>query len=96
MLKGHAVYVEGQNSLIADYAKQNQDMIYDPDKDEFSNVESVGGQIALEHYWRPGVEYEHRCVGFVDVDEQDFEPDDAFDKAKKGLVNLIWRPRWQV
>ncbi len=91
VLKGHALYVEGQNSMMADYSRQNLDVIYDPGKNEFRNVESFGGQVGLEHYWRPTLSTTIGG-GLTDIDEQDFEPDDAYDKGYKGLLNLIWKP----
>jgi len=95
VLKGHALYVEGQNSMIADYTGQNLDVIYDPGKNEFRNLKSYGGQIGLEHHWRPTLSTTIGG-GLTNIDEQGFQPDDAYDKGYKGLLNLIWKPKGKL
>jgi len=92
IIKAHVISVSGQNSLMADFAPGDFDMVYDPVNDDFENLLLAGASLGLEHYWTPGLS---TSIGgsYVDFDLPDFLDDRFFDHGHKALINLIWRPQ---
>jgi uncharacterized coiled-coil protein SlyX len=80
-----------------------QDAVFDPDG-SLRALPAFGGYIALKHYWkRDPTSYfggknllkdlrSTLVYGFVDVDNFDFQPTDAYKRTQRASINLIWSP----
>jgi hypothetical protein len=90
-IKAHVVRTDGNTSLVADYAFDDYDMVFNPLTGEFENLESWGAEIALEHHWTPTLS---TTVGggYISLDSRSFQPGGAFDHGYKALANLFYRP----
>ena len=76
---------------MADFAFTNIDLIYDPATGEFENTEVYGGYLAYEHNWSKTLS-STIGIGYIDVRNKSFEPDLAFSRGYKPVVNLFFRP----
>jgi hypothetical protein len=81
----------GTGSGLADWAFTNIDLIYNPETGEFENTDIVGGFLAYEHNWSKTLA-STIGIGYLDVDNKDFEGGLAFSSGYKPLINLFYRP----
>jgi hypothetical protein len=66
--------------------------------DENGNLETlpvVAGYIAYQHWWRENARSTIN-LSWVDVDNLDFESDDAYHKTFRGALNYIWSPTSRI
>ena len=92
LIKTDVLRTVGANTYVADYCCGGRfDMVFNPATGDFSNLTSVGGQIALEHKWN-----QHFTStiggGFLNMKNKDYQQDLAFNHGYKALVNLFYRP----
>ena len=91
LIKAHLVRADGNNSALADFAYSDFDMAYDATTGDVNNLSTIGGQIALEHKWDENFTSAFG-VGFLDMDNEDYQQGDAFDHGYKALANVFFRP----
>jgi hypothetical protein len=66
--------------------------------DENGNLEIlpvVAGYVAYQHWWRENARSTIN-LSWVNVDNLDFEPDDAYHKTFRGALNYIWSPTSRI
>jgi hypothetical protein len=66
-------------------------MAFNPASNEFSNLKTIGGQIALEHKWNHSFS-SSIGGGFMNMKNKVYQQDLDFDHGYKALVNLFYRP----
>ena len=50
-----------------------------------------GGYVGYTHYWNPKLR-STGVVGWLEMDNESFQPPDAFRKSEYYSANLIWNP----
>ena len=80
-----------------------QDAVFDPEED-LKVLPALGAYVAYQHFWkrdptaffgRTGFLKDLRStlvLGYTQVDNYDFQPDDAYRRTKRITLNLIWSP----
>jgi hypothetical protein len=79
----------GISRFITALGGQGLDVIFDPNTGKFETVASIGGFVSLEHDWRPNL-FMFVTVGLIEVENKEFEPDDAFSNSGYASANLFW------
>jgi hypothetical protein len=78
-----------------------KDAIFDPEN-KLEAYPVLAGYVAFQHWWRRNPWNLFRdlrstfVLGLVDLDNFDFEPDDAYNRTVRGSMNLIWSPISQI
>ncbi|MGB5163411.1 MAG: DcaP family trimeric outer membrane transporter [Thermoanaerobaculia bacterium] len=95
--KGIGRYINDLNSV------GGQDAVFDPAGD-LKVLPAMGAFLAYQHYWkrdptsffaRTGILKELRSTlvfGYTQVDNYDFQADDAYRRTKRVTLNLVWSP----
>ena len=91
LIKTHLVRTDGNNSALADFGFSDLDMAYDAATGNVSNLSTIGGQIALEHKWDENFTSAFG-VGFLDMDNEDYQAGDAFAHGYQVLGTIFVRP----
>lgn len=93
---GIARYINDLSSL------GGQDAVYDSTTGNIMALPAMGWYIAYEHHWKEWKAVEVMNLrstllwSFVDVDNFDFQPPDAYNKTSRLAVNLIFSPASRV
>ena len=91
ILKAHIIAINGQNSLFADFNKQDMDIVYDPTTNSFESLKSIGGQAGLEHQWTDSLSSTFGG-GFIDQKLASFQNQQEYDNGYKAIANLLYKP----
>lgn len=95
--KGLGAYINDLSSI------GGLDAVFDDDGN-LHVLPSTGGYIAFQHYWKrdplsmfgaKGLLKDVRSTlvyGLTNVNNFDFQPDDAYDRTQRASVNVIWSP----
>jgi hypothetical protein len=68
-----------------------QDAVFDPATGELKALTAFGGYLAYQHWWSEKIRSTF-VAGFTDVDNFDFQPDDAYRQTKRVTANLLYSP----
>ena len=80
-----------------------QDAVFDPEGD-LKALPALGAYVAYQHFWKrdptaffgsTGFLKDLRStlvLGYTQVDNYDFQPDDAYRRTKRITLNLLWSP----
>ena len=68
-----------------------QDAVFDPVTGELKALTAFGGYLSFQHWWSEKMRSTF-VAGFTDVDNFDFQPDDAYQKTKRITANLLFSP----
>ena len=95
--RGIGRYINDLNSV------GGQDAVFDPEGD-LKALPAMGAFLAFQHYWKrdpmslfgfSGLLKELRSTvvfGYTQVDNYDFQADDAYRRTKRVTMNLLWSP----
>jgi len=85
-------YGEGIGRYINDLASVGgQDAVFDPVTGELKALPAFGGYAAFEHWWSDKMRSTF-VLGLTDVDNFDFQPDDAYKRTTRVTANLLYSP----
>jgi archaellum component FlaC len=83
---------EGVGRYINDLSTVGgQDAVFDEADGDMELLPVFAGFVSFQKWWRDGLR-STAILGYVDVDNADFQPDDAYDKTWRFSTNLIWSP----
>lgn len=68
-----------------------QDAVFNPDTGEMETLKVFATYAAFQKWWRDSLRSTF-IASFVDVDNEDFQADDAYDRTERLSANLIWSP----
>lgn len=68
-----------------------QDAVFDPVTGELKALTAFGGYLAFEHWWSQKIRSTF-VMGLTDVDNFDFQPDDAYERTTRVTANLLYSP----
>jgi hypothetical protein len=68
-----------------------QDAAFDPVTGELKTLTAFGGYLAYQHWWSEKMR-STLVAGYTDVDNLDFQPDDAYRQTKRVTANLLFSP----
>ncbi len=68
-----------------------QDAVFDPVTGELKSLTAFGGYLSFQHWWSEKMRSTF-VAGFTDVDNFDFQPDDAYHQTKRVTANLLFSP----
>lgn len=71
-----------------------EDAIFDS-TGELYTLPVFAGYVAYQHWWKKNSRSTIN-LSWVDVDNLDFEPDEAYNKTFRGAINYIWSPTSRV
>ena len=84
-------YGEGIGRYINDLSTVGgQDAVFDPD----GNLKALpvfAGYVSFQHWWREKWR-SNLTLSWVDIDNFDFQPPEAYDRTWRGSINLIYSP----
>ena len=85
-------YGDGIGRYINDLSSVGgQDAVFDPATGELHPLTAFGGYLAYQHWWSEKMR-STLVAGFTDVDNFDFQPDDAYHQTKRVTANLLYSP----
>ena len=85
-------YGEGYGRYVNDLGEVGgQDAVFNPETGEISVLPVFAGYLAYQHWWREDLRSTFN-ISWVDVDNQDFQLDDAYHQTWRTAANLIWSP----
>ena len=85
-------YGDGIGRYINDLSSVGgQDAVFDPATGELKALTAFGGYLAYQHWWSEKIRSTF-VAGFTDVDNFDFQPDDAYHQTKRITANLLFSP----
>jgi hypothetical protein len=68
-----------------------QDAVFNPATGELKTLTAFGGYLAYQHWWSEKMR-STLVAGYTDVDNLDFQPDDAYRQTKRVTANLLFSP----
>lgn len=81
----------GIGSYIVDFSQTEIELIYNPQSDNFENMNLYGGFIAFEHDWTEAFTSTFAFSNNNTVNK-DYQAPLAFHYSYKGIINLFYRP----
>jgi hypothetical protein len=85
-------YGDGIGRYINDLGSVGgQDAVFDPVTGELKVLTAFGGYLAYQHWWSEKMR-STLVAGFTDVDNFDFQPDDAYRQTRRVTANLLYSP----
>ena len=72
-----------------------QDAVFDPDTGDMKTLKVFSTYAAFQKWWKDGLRSTF-IVSFVDVDNENFQADDAYNRTERLSGNLIWSPTPRV
>lgn len=85
-------YGDGYGRYVNDLATVGgQDAVFDPDTGELKTLEVFATYAAFQKWWNDGLRSTF-IASFVNVDNYDFQLDDAYHRTSRFSGNLIWSP----
>jgi hypothetical protein len=85
-------YGDGIGRYINDLGSVGgQDAVFDPVTGELKVLTAFGGYLAYQHWWSEKMR-STLVAGFTDVDNFDFQPDDAYRQTRRITANLLYSP----
>lgn len=85
-------YGDGIGRYINDLGSvRGQDAVFDPVTGKLETLTAFGAYASLQHWWSEKLRSTF-VVGFTDVDNLDFQPDDAYHQTRRVTANLLFSP----
>lgn len=85
-------YGDGIGRYINDLGSVGgQDAVFDPITGELKVLTAFGGYLAYQHWWS-GKMRSTLVASYTDVDNLDFQPDNAYHQTKRVTANLLFSP----
>lgn len=85
-------YGDGIGRYINDLGSvRGQDAVFDPVTGKLETLTAFGAYASFQHWW-PEKLRSTFVVGFTDVDDLDFQPDDAYHQTRRVTANLLFSP----
>ena len=85
-------YGDGIGRYINDLGSVGgQDAVFDPITGELKVLTAFGGYLAYQHWWS-GKMRSTLVASYTDVDNLDFQPDNAYRQTKRVTANLLFSP----
>ncbi len=85
-------YGEGIGRYINDLGSVGgQDAVFDPATGELKALTAFGGYLAYQHWWSEKLRSTF-VAGYTNVDNLDFQPDEAYHRTKRATINLLFSP----
>jgi hypothetical protein len=72
-----------------------QDGVFKPDGSDIKTLPIIAGFAAYQHWWSDSLRSNFIFSG-VEVDNHDFQPDDAYKRTIRASTNLFWSPTSRV
>ena len=64
--------------------------MYNPDTGKYETMTTMGGFVSVAHRWKGNLS-SNFTIGFINVRNKDFQPDDTFRFSGYGSINLFWQ-----
>jgi hypothetical protein len=85
-------YGEGYGRYVNDLGEvRGQDAVFNPMTGEMSTLPVFSGYLAYQHWWREDLRSTFNA-SWVEVDNEDFQAPDSYNKTLRAAANLIWSP----
>ncbi|MGB5688182.1 MAG: hypothetical protein WBM45_02830, partial [Woeseiaceae bacterium] len=85
-------YGDGIGRYINDLGSVGgQDAVFDPVTGKLETLTAFGAYVSFQHWWSEKLRSTF-VVGFTDVDNLDFQPDDAYHQTRRVTANLLFSP----
>ncbi len=85
-------YGDGIGRYINDLGSvRGQDAVFDPVTGKLETLTAFGAYASFQHWWSEKLRSTF-VVGFTDVDNFDFQPDDAYHQTRRVTANLLFSP----
>ena len=89
-------YGEGYSRYVNDLSTNNvPDAVFNVDTGKLSNLPVLSGYIALQKWWTTSSRSNFN-LGYVDVDNENFQGPDEYKRTVRTMVNYIWSPTARV
>jgi hypothetical protein len=69
--------------------------VFKPDGSDIKTLPIIAGFAAYQHWWSDSLRSNFIFSG-VEVDNHDFQPDDAYKRTIRASTNLFWSPTSRV
>lgn len=87
--EGYSRYVNDLNSVDV------PDAVFNVETGKLSNLPVLAGYIALQKWWTKSTRSNFN-LGYVEVDNEDFQAPDEYKRTVRTMVNYIWSPTARV
>lgn len=85
-------YGDGYGRYVNDLGSiGGQDAVFDDATGEMRSLKALAGYVSFQKWWRDGLRSTF-LASFVNVDNRDFQPGDAYRETSRVSGNLIWSP----
>jgi hypothetical protein len=85
-------YGEGYGRYVNDLGEvRGQDAVFNPMTGEMSTLPVFSGYLAYQHWWKEDLRSTINA-SWVEVDNEDFQVPDSYNKTRRAAANLIWSP----
>jgi len=85
-------YGDGIGRYINDLGSVGgQDAVFDPVTGELKTLTAFGAYVSFQHWWSERMR-STLVLGYTDVDNFDFQPDDAYHQTRRVTANLLFSP----
>ncbi len=85
-------YGDGIGRYINDLGSVGgQDAVFDPETGELRTLTAFGGYVAYQHWWSDKMRSTF-VAGFTEVDNFEFQSDDAYHQTKRLTANFLYSP----
>ena len=89
-------YGEGYSRYVNDLSTNNvPDAVFNVETGKLSNLPVLSGYIALQKWWTKSSRSNFN-LGYVEVDNEDFQQPDEYKRTVRTMVNYIWSPTARV
>ena len=91
-LKFQVIYGDGIGRYVNDTNSiGGLDGVFTPDGSELKTLPITAGYVAYQHWWGKNLRSNFILSG-VEIDNKDFQPDDAYKRTIRASTNLFWSP----
>lgn len=92
-LRFQVAYGQGLGSYITDLAAEGgQDAVFDSTAAQLHTLPVFAGYVSYAHWWKGDRWRSTVCFGYVGVNNESVQPDDAYYMTFRTSVNLIYTP----
>ena len=89
-------YGEGYSRYVNDLSSNNiPDAVFNVETGKLSNLPVLSGYIALQKWWTESSRSNFN-LGYVEVDNEDFQQPDEYKRTVRTSLNYIWSPNVRV
>jgi len=84
------VYGSAISRHIGGLTGRGLDVVYNPNTGKYETITTMGGFVSFAHRWKGNLS-SNFTIGFINVRNKDFQPDDTFSFSGYGSINLFWQ-----